>query len=298
MTVRGLVVVIVILLGSLVMAGVLLSGRGMPSSSNEDDQLIVAATIFPLADIVQQVGGEAVRVVQLIPSGASPHSYQLTPAQVTSLQQARVIFAIGHGLDDAVVSSVLKISDGSAVIVDEGIALRQLEGQDDPHYWLMVPNAEQIVLNVARSLARLDPVRAAQYQTNADRYTGELAELESELQAVAKTAEQRSFIALHDAWSYFADQYGFVLVASYEPVEGRQPSVADLQRLGELIKQHSISVFYTEPQKTQASAARFLASELEELGIPRPDKSTPAITSDPSNITITTTKPRTVIAQL
>src|SRR5262245_9071809 len=42
----------------------------------------VVATIFPLADIVRQIGNGAVDVATLLPPGASPHSFEPTPAQM------------------------------------------------------------------------------------------------------------------------------------------------------------------------------------------------------------------------
>ncbi len=66
---------------------------------------------------------------------------------------------------------------------------------------------------------------------------------------------------MHDAWSYFADQYGLELVATYEPKEGQEPSPADIQRLGSIINEYDITVFYAEPQKASTAATRLLSGE-------------------------------------
>ena len=67
---------------------------------------------------------------------------------------------------------------------------------------------------------------------------------------------------MHNAWSYLADHYGLQLVGTYEPTEGRQPSLQDIQVLQKLIAQHSIKTFYAEPQKQSAGATRLLAQDL------------------------------------
>ncbi|MFH1354167.1 MAG: metal ABC transporter substrate-binding protein [bacterium] len=236
-------------------------------------ELIVAATIFPLADIVQNIVGEEIKVVQIIPSGASPHSYALTPQQVAQVEGAKIIFAIGHGLDDPIIDSVNGVSEAQVIIVDEGIGLREFEDEHedehhahgesnvDPHYWLAVPNAEIIAATVARKMSQLDPEQKDIYQQNLENYTVQLDDLENKLQEMARGIGQRNFVAMHDSWSYFAKQYGLTLVATYEPVEGRQPSVSELKDLDELIKREKIAVFYTEPQKAATSAVRFLKDE-------------------------------------
>ena len=51
------------------------------------------------------------------------------------------------------------------------------------------------------------------------------------------------------------------LGATYEPVEGKQPSVNDLNHLGKLVSEYGITVFYAEPQKGSVAATRFLGDE-------------------------------------
>ncbi len=251
-----LVGVIVVALTVVVLVG------NLTDRSGETGQFTVAATIFPLADMVKNVTGEEVKVVQVVPAGASEHSYALTPRQVAEVQGAKVIFIIGHGMDDAMAEAVAKASGAQVVAVDEGMERREFEGGGvDPHYWLTGPNAKKIAATVAARLQQIDPDRAGQYEENLAGYLGRLDSLEAELQAVAGGIKQRNFIAMHDAWSYFAKQYGLNLVATYEPVEGKQPSVNDLKHLGELVSEYGITVFYAEPQKSSLAATRFLGDE-------------------------------------
>ncbi len=69
-------------------------------------------------------------------------------------------------------------------------------------------------------------------------------------------------MATHNAWSYFAEEYGLHLVGVYEPTEGREPSPADLQKLQEVVEQYAITTFYTEPQKASTPASRYFGDEL------------------------------------
>src|SRR5512145_3554851 len=63
------------------------------------ERVKVAATIFPLYDIVRQVAGPVADVVLILPPGASPHTFEPTPAGVRALAGAGALFVVGHGLD-------------------------------------------------------------------------------------------------------------------------------------------------------------------------------------------------------
>lgn len=228
----------------------------------------VAATIFPLADIARHIAGPHLTVIQLLPYGASEHAYSLTPQQILNIQTSKALFAIGHGLDVWATEPISRITTLPLVVVDEGITLRKFGQQDDhdarssdPHYWLTTPNAKQIAATIASNLSEVDPAHASDFKTNLEQYSDELDSLEKELQQQAKEASPKEFIAMHDAWSYFADHYGLHLVATYEPVEGREPSIADLNRLREIIEKYNINIFYSEPQKQSTGAIRLLRDE-------------------------------------
>ena len=58
--------------------------------SPDDGRLAVFVTIPPLAEFVQRVGGQRVRVEVMIPPGADPHTYEPTPRQLTRQSAAQL----------------------------------------------------------------------------------------------------------------------------------------------------------------------------------------------------------------
>ena len=75
-------------LALITVAAVALGGCGSGSSSSgadEDAQLKVVATTPQIADIVKQVGGEAVNVTTLLPPDADPHDYEPKPSAVAAI---------------------------------------------------------------------------------------------------------------------------------------------------------------------------------------------------------------------
>lgn len=262
--------------------------RKQGSSPEAEKSLTVAATIFPLADIVKNIGGDRVEVVLLIPPGVTEHFSALTPQTLAKLQRAKAVFAIGQGLEDQLVARVTAAYNRPVVTVERGIARRPFgeeeqaegHGSTDPHYWLTVPNAQQIAETVAEELIKLDSEGADVYQKNLTEYQSQLAELEKDLQSQAASVKQKYFFPTHDGFSYFAEHYGFGQAVTYEPVEGKEPSLQDLARMRGLVRQHGITVFYAEPQKATSSATQFLQREfglkvltLDPVGGLEPDDS-------------------------
>ncbi|MGD9234323.1 MAG: metal ABC transporter substrate-binding protein, partial [Desulfobacterales bacterium] len=63
------------------------------------EKLRVIASIYPVADMVQQVGGDHVDVTFVLPAGASPHTFEPKPSLVKKISSARIFFRIGAGLE-------------------------------------------------------------------------------------------------------------------------------------------------------------------------------------------------------
>jgi len=93
----------------------------------------VAATIFPLHDIVRQVAGSVADVVLVLPPGGSPHTFEPTPATVRALSDASLMFVVGHGLDDWAARLARGAGVPRLVPADAGIRLRrENDGGVDP----------------------------------------------------------------------------------------------------------------------------------------------------------------------
>src|SRR5512140_3951769 len=106
----------------------------------------VVATIFPIADLVRQIGGDAVDVITLLPPGASPHTFEPTPAQMREVAGARLFVRVGAGLDTWTEKLLAARSPGLTVLtLTDGVPLLSLTdahsdgtpaGGGDPHIWL------------------------------------------------------------------------------------------------------------------------------------------------------------------
>jgi ABC-type Zn uptake system ZnuABC Zn-binding protein ZnuA len=219
------------------------------SAASQDSGPTLAATIFPLFDIARHVAGPAAEVTLMLPPGASPHTFEPTPSQVRALAGARVVFVIGHGLDDWAARLARSTGAARVVVVDRGVALRrEADGTVDPHYWLAPANAKAIARTVAGELEGLVPARRSDIQSALTRYLGQLDAVEAEIRGILADLPTRRIATFHDAFGYFAEAFGLEVAAVFEPYPGREPGprfVAEFQRR---VRASGVRTLFAEPQ--------------------------------------------------
>lgn len=225
----------------------------------------VAATIYPLYDIVREVGGPAVDPVVVLPPGASPHTFEPSPASAKALARAAVLFRVGHGLDDWAVRMAQASGVGRMVTADTGVRLRRFpDGGIDPHYWLSGENGKAIAQSVAAELVRLVPGRRAEIEERLAAYLHRLDAADSEVRRILQDLPSRSLASLHDGFGYFAQAYGLTVAAVFEPSGSKEPgprSVAEFERRARAAK---VKAIFAEPQLSQ-DTIRPIA---RDLGVP------------------------------
>lgn len=228
---------------------------GLPKLSKVDyEKPTIAATLFPLYDIVKNVAGDKIDVFLILPPGASPHTFEPTPTILKQVEKSKSVFAIGYGLDDWTKNMV--DDENKILTVDNGIKLRE----NDPHYFLTGENAIQISQNVADSLSKTFPEFSDSIVKNLENYRIQLKQMDDEIKELFKnlTPKTQNLITFHDAWYYFADTYGLKIVGTFEPTVGREPTPQYLAELSNKIKENDVRVLYAEPQFSTRGMEAFL----------------------------------------
>ena len=264
----------------LIILSISLMSCGKPQEGTESDaRLPVAASILPLADFLNQIGGERVRVETLVPAGASPHTYELIPAQLKAVMRARVLLLNGLGLEfwsDKVIASagnprliIVKFSEGLKIIAGDAD-----EPGGNPHTWLSPANVLRQAGKIRDALIQADPAGAAEYRANAEKFLGEVRLLDEEIHLAVAGFRSKRFIAFHAAWSYFAADYGLEEAAVIEERPGQEPSPAEIASIVRKAKEIQARAIFAEPQFS-TKAAEVIAEEcgarvlfLNPLGLP------------------------------
>lgn len=201
------------------------------------------------------MAGSAAEVVLVLPPGASPHTFEPTPAGVRALSGAGVIFVVGHGLDAWAGRLARGAGVPRLVTVDAGIRLRRVgEARTvDPHYWLAAPNGKRIAATMAAELERLVPDRRQDIRRSLAAYHARLDAADAEIRRLLAGLPTRRIATVHDAFGYFAEAYGLDVVATFEPYPGQQPGPRFVMEFQRTIRDSGIRVVFTEPQLSTAA---------------------------------------------
>jgi zinc/manganese transport system substrate-binding protein len=213
----------------------------------------VVASFTVLADVVKNVGGDHVNVKSLVPPNGDPHEFEPSPDDAKALKAAAVTFVSGEGLETwferlAKASGAME----KPVIASTGIKTHTFEDDGktitDPHVWNSVPNAMIWVANIEKALAKADPDDAADFKTNAARYTKELQDLNayvhSKIDAVPN--DKRKVLTSHDAFGYYGKEYGLTFLSPLGVSTETEASAADVAKLIDQIKIEHVSVYFFE----------------------------------------------------
>lgn len=242
---------------------------------------MVAVTILPQAGFVEAIGGDKVEVVVMVPPGASPHTYEVSPDQMTRLSNAKMYAKVGSPVEFELAWMDKLISANKEMLVidcSQGIQLMEMdhehehkgEGEHhdennehehedehghegtDPHIWLSIKNARVMVQNICDGLVQVDPANKAYYEKNCAEYLERLSKLDSEITKDLSGVKNRSFIVFHPAFGYFARDYNLKQIAVEQG--GKEPDAQYIVRLIEEAKEHGIRVVFVSPQYSTKSA--------------------------------------------
>lgn len=229
------------------------------AASSDDGRLRVVTSVYPLAEAAERVGGDLVRVENLVPPGVEPHDLELAPDELEALLVADVVLFVGEGFQPAVQDAVAE-SEGTVVDVLKGVDTLHAGGSIDPHVWLDPARFRTVVGTIADTLAERDPAHADAYRTNARRYDGELRALDEEFRQGLASCARRTIVVSHDAFGYLADAYGLV----QQPIVGispeAEPDPARLAQLEDLVRTQGVTTVFTE-QLVSPEVADALARE-------------------------------------
>lgn len=195
------------------------------------ERLNVVASFSILGDFVRNVGGDRVNVTTLVGADSDVHVYTPTPSDAKRIADAKLVIVNGLGLEGWL-PRLVQSSGAKAQVVtaSDGVAPLKLGSAADPHAWQSVPNARIYVSDIANALAAADPDDADFFRTQAKAYLEKLDTLDREVRdAVAKIPpERRRVISTHNAFGYFAAEYGIAFIAPLGVSTETEPSARDI----------------------------------------------------------------------
>lgn len=232
-------------------AALLLALAAAPALAQSERPLRVVASFSILADIVREVGGDAVDIVALVGPDADAHVFQPSPADARHLARADLVVVNGLGFEGWI-DRLVRASGyrGKVVTASQGVKLRK-DGHghgSDPHAWQDLANAERYVANVRDALGGLRPASAGVFAQRAARYTEQIQALDREVRAqlAAVPRPKRRVITSHDAFGYFGAAYGVDFLSPQGVSTDGETSAADVAKLIDQIRRQDVRAVFVE----------------------------------------------------
>lgn len=218
----------------------------------------VVATVFPLADILRQIGGDRVAVHTLLPAGANPHTFEPTPEQLRLIGEAALVVRVGAGLDEWTDGLLRARSTPPCVFTAvDGVALLGPADSKhgDPHVWLdPILVRDEIVPRLVRALSEVDAAGQGDFERGGAAFAAQLTQLDRDISVGLLSLTQRGFVAVHPAWRYFARRYGLDEIAVVEDSPGKEPSAQTIAAIVRRARAQHARVVLTEPQLSRRMA--------------------------------------------
>lgn len=239
---------------------------GMAHAAAPGKPLRVVASFSILGDMVQQVAGPLAEVHTLVGPGGDAHVFEPRPADAQRLASADLVVINGLHLegwiDRLIQASGFK---GRVVVASQGITPRLLDGHPDPHAWQSLRWAATYVRNIQAALKTARPAQATQLDRQAEAYLKQLQALDQRTRAqlAAIPAAQRRAVTTHDAFGYFAAEYGVTWLAPQGWTTAEDVSAKDVARVVRELKAQHVRALFLE----SAGDPRLMQQIAREAGV-------------------------------
>ncbi len=247
---------------------------------------LIVVSIEPVGDWLRFIAGDDFDVAVIIPPSSNPHTFELTPKQMTEASRASAGVFVGAGFEpwlDRLLenvsipdSALLMLTGNRNPVADkESSTSHRQAGQrqaghrhnGNPHIWLDPVMAITAVSDIAEMLATTFPDRAKAIRSRARSYSDSLKTLNQWIEKEIDGWREKRFVADHASWKFFARRYGLEETGILERVPGREISARELAALIKRMKQQDVSAIFANgrspsgvpdmlARETDASVAR------------------------------------------
>ncbi|WP_226935431.1 metal ABC transporter substrate-binding protein [Pseudogemmobacter faecipullorum] len=226
-----------------------------------DEKMKVVTTFTVLADMAQNVAGDAAEVVSITKAGAEIHGYEPTPQDIVRAQGADLILWNGMNLELWFERFLTNLGDVPSVTVTDGvdpipIASGSYQGKPNPHAWMGLENAQIYVDNIARAFVAADPANAETYLANAESYKARLRAglepLKAEIAAIPEA--QRWLVSCEGAFPYLARDLGLRELYLWPMNADQMGTPQQIRTVIDGVREHAIPAVFCESTVNNAPA--------------------------------------------
>lgn len=254
---------------------VIFTGCSSDKKNISDNSIDIVTSFYPIYSIAQEITKNSpnINIINMTtPSTGCLHDYQLTSGDMKKLSNAD-LFIINGGDMESFVSNIEK-SLPELQIIDTSIGTHMLEGEEghyhihdeehenieeieetghihseddghdhgniNAHIWLSPENAIIQAENICNALCSVDSVNSEIYIKNFENFKSGVNEIINETSGI--NFEGKSAAVFHEGYSYFADWFGFDILAEIYMDENTDPSSELIANTIDTVNNNNINV--------------------------------------------------------
>jgi zinc transport system substrate-binding protein len=232
------------------------TSTGCGSAGDSDGKVSVVASFYPLEYFSVRIGGDRVRVINLVKPGVEPHDFEPSSDDLKTIAAADVLVYNGLGFEPWLERAIASTGDARTVLVAAGEAVSasdRLEGVDedgdagiDPHVWLDPRHAVREAEAIRDALKKADPGGADSYDRNAARLIDDLNGIDRRFSETLTRCRLDRFVTAHEAFGYLALRYGLEQIG-VTGIEQEEPNPQALADIAKTVRESGVRVVLTEP---------------------------------------------------
>lgn len=197
------------------------------------------------------------------------HDFQIQSEDLKNIEKSSAFIINGAGMENflkKVTDEIPKIK-----IIDSSKDIKLLENnchhhhhshehEYNPHIWMSIDNYIKQTENIAEGLIESDPGNEEKYKQNCEEYISKLKNLKNDITLKLKDVRGKSIITFHEAFPYFANEFGLNIpdVINHDPES--EPSAKQISRTINIMKENNINSLFIEPQY-KSTAAETISKE-------------------------------------
>ena len=254
------------------LAAVLLTACASADAAPSDDRPLIATTVSPITSIASSIAGDRARVEGIVPEGTNSHTYEPAPRIAELLSTADLILVNGLQLEDPTVALAEENRKPETAIVEIGtsvlpeseyiydLSFPKADGKPNPHLWTDPLFAIKYAAVIRDELSALDPQGASYYAANYATFERKATELADAVRADQQTvpAGYLKLLTYHDAYAYFAKDFGWTVIGALQPKNFSDPTPAEVARLIDQVTAERVPTIF--------GSEVFSSPVLEEIG--------------------------------
>ncbi|QKY71742.1 metal ABC transporter solute-binding protein, Zn/Mn family [Lentibacillus sp. CBA3610] len=229
------------------------------NNDNTDDEIRVVTTIAQIGEPLSVIGDEMVDVESLMGPSVDPHLYNPTQSDISTVEEADMIFYNGLDLEANMVEVFEQIGKSKPVLaigetLPEDALLTDEEGAVDPHIWFDLNLWQQALDAAVEELKAYAPDYADQLEENKQNYFEDMKEMKTESEKLADIPDdQRVLVTAHDAFGYFGEMHDMEVVGLQGLSTEDEIGVSDVNETIEVIKAYEVPAIFVESSVNQDS---------------------------------------------